>query len=414
MKLLKKITLEKWVLIISSVILIGMPLIKFVIYFTKFEFTFKNARILWWTLPVLIITYIYGLIKKKYKFNYFDVLIYIMIITGVIATMKAIKIDVSIYGAYGRYEGLLSLCNYYFLFLNFKNIKENKYKDYIINLIIYIGIAQVCYAIMQVYFDFNFIKDFPKSYMAMGLCGNPNFFGSYMVMICLLTTTLYLEKNKKKYLIFSIILFIGLCLASSTGPFLSFIVSIIFYLIVFRGRYKFKNFILILCLFIISYFSADSSLKYVQKNIYNVEIEDNYNISSEIMDVFNNPTNIGNGRLEVWKNTLTLVKDYGLTGAGIDNFAYVYPQSNGVVYDKAHNIYLQILITNGIFAFMAYFVLCLFVFLLGLRFKETRLIALYMAFIGYSIQGFFNISVVDVAPLFFIIWGMIYSSIKEL
>ena len=36
-----------------------------------------------------------------------------------------------------------------------------------------------------------------------------------------------------------------------------------------------------------------------------------------------------------------------------------------------------------------------------------------MAFIGYSIQAFFNISVIDVAPYYFIIIGLIFSKYEE-
>ena len=35
-----------------------------------------------------------------------------------------------------------------------------------------------------------------------------------------------------------------------------------------------------------------------------------------------------------------------------------------------------------------------------------------MAFIGYSIQAFFNISVIDVAPYYYIILGLIFSEYK--
>ena len=35
-----------------------------------------------------------------------------------------------------------------------------------------------------------------------------------------------------------------------------------------------------------------------------------------------------------------------------------------------------------------------------------------MAFIGYSIQAFLNISVIDVAPYYYIILGLIFSRVK--
>ena len=187
--------------------MICIPLFKFVSYalylngIIENSYNFNHVYVLWMSLPIFIILYIINLFYKK--ITYVDIIIYILIILALISTAFAQDVNISIFGENNRNEGLLTLLNYYFLFLNVKSIKEKQYKEKIINIFIILGIFQVIYSILQVYTDFSFIKHFSKDHMAMGLCGNPNFLGSYMVMLVLITSTLYLLDNKKIYLLLS-------------------------------------------------------------------------------------------------------------------------------------------------------------------------------------------------------------------
>ena len=85
-----------------------------------------------------------------------------------------------------------------------------------------------------------------------------------------------------------------------------------------------------------------------------------------------------------------------------------------IFYDKAHNVYIQIGVTNGIFALAAYMLICLVVFLKGFKLKDNYSNSLFMAFVSYCILAFANISVIDVAPYFFIILGLLMSEEKSL
>ncbi|MEG2379578.1 MAG: O-antigen ligase family protein, partial [Bacilli bacterium] len=136
-------------------------------------------------------------------------------------------------------------------------------------------------------------------------------------------------------------------------------------------------------------------------------VNPNYIIKEDIKNIIKDKKNIGNGRLEIWKNSIPLVKKYWLVGSGLDTFAKVYEQENNIIHDKAHNIYLQMLITNGFFSLFLYLSLLLIIFIKCLKFKDPLVISLFIAFIGYSIQGFANISVINVAPYFFIIMGLL-------
>jgi len=147
----------------------------------------------------------------------------------------------------------------------------------------------------------------------------------------------------------------------------------------------------------------------------NTYIHEDWEIVEEISSLTEkSKEQIGNGRLLLWENSLPLVKKYWLIGCGLDNFKDAYPQEGSLKYDKAHNVYLQILITNGLFALIFFLLLLFMAFLRGVKKKNVILTPIYVAFIGYSIQAFFNISVIDVAPYYYIILGLIFSDYSDL
>ncbi len=415
-EIIKKINIEKLILISIMVILIGIPVITFSIYtpfFIEFDelIPIKRFHILWLSVPFLVTLYILDLIINKKKINYVDILIYLLIILGIMSTIFAVDAHTSIYGANTRNEGLLSLLSYYFILLNFKNMTNEKYKKIVIKTLIILGVIQVIYGILQVYTNFSFIVHFSKPYMASGLSGNPNFLGSLMVMLASFMFALSMLEDKKKYVVLSVIFFMGICISTSTGPFISFLLVLLFFIIYYRKKIKWKRLLIIFTLFTTVYFATDYSVKYLHTNVFKNKIDANYNITSELKNL--NLSNLGNGRVKIWKDTLPLVKKYWAFGAGLDNFGFVYGVRNGIYYDKAHNVYLQMAVTNGVFALITYLVLISIIFFKGLKIKDKIYIALFMAFIGYSIQAFTNISVIEVAPAFFIICGLLFGIINK-
>ena len=163
-----------------------------------------------------------------------------------------------------------------------------------------------------------------------------------------------------------------------------------------------------------SFVFAEATLKYIQTTKYEKEFIPSYDISTEVSTVVQTTVEeLGNSRLMIWKNSLPLVKEYWLIGCGLDNFKNAYPNWGSVKVDKAHNVYLQISVTNGIPALILFLVLLFIVFLKGIKNRNSYLFPIYMAFIGYSIQAFLNISVIDVAPYYFIIIGLILSESGE-
>lgn len=410
--MIKKINIEKCIFLSIMFLLIAFPIIMIYRYtflsigLNKFP-QINRAHLLWYVTIFLGVFYLFDLIFNKKKITYIDILIYLLIILGIISTIYAVDVHTSLYGEFGRNEGLFSLLSYYFIFLNLKNMTNEKYKKILIKTIIILGIFSLIYGILQVYTNLTFIMHYSKDpYMASGLSGNPNFFGSYMVILSSYVFSMYMLKREKKYLILSIVFFIGICLASSTGPFLSFALMIVFFIIYYHKRIKWIDFFKIVSLFVVFYFLVDFSVKYVHTNIFQNELNPQYNISADLKNL--NLSSSGNGRLRIWKDSLDILKKNWVIGVGIDNFGRVYGIWENVYYDKAHNVYLQIAVTNGIFALIVYMTILLIIFLKSLKLKEAMYVSLFMSFIGYSIQAFTNISVIEVAPTFYVVCGLLF------
>ncbi len=140
---------------------------------------------------------------------------------------------------------------------------------------------------------------------------------------------------------------------------------------------------------------------------------------------FNGKEKLGSARGYIWSRSFPLLKDTWLIGKGPDTFALAFPQNDilakwwaydtpNIIVDKPHDLYLQFAINNGGLALLAFLVLVityavnsfkLYAFRGFYENKEIIGIATFLAVIGYLGAGFFNDSVVPVAPVFWALLG---------
>lgn len=430
---MKEITNKKILDIATLGVLIIVPFLKFFSLNLEVFGVLNNydsinpAIVLYVAIPFLIFIYIKDIIGKKRKLDVFDYLFYVLVVTGIISIIFSIDKEVAIFGKVFRHEGFLSILSYYLLFINWKaNGNREDIKKYI-KLLVIIGIINSIYALLQIYTPFKFIVRYAKDVqMASGLCGNPNFFGSLIVTVISIVTCDFLMSKKISFkLILSLILlFVGLINSQSTGPFLTFILIIFFLIIVLKRNNELikKNIIILISILLITY----TSVYFINKEVYGSN-------RCEMCDIEETIDNGGNGRLKIWKNSLDIIKDYPIVGVGFDNFYLVYPNpkiQNSIelvvtdgklqkeepkqilIYDNAHNVYLHTLVSIGVLGVIPYLLLCLLAFIKGLKQKNKLGILLLSGFVAYSIQAFANISVIQVAPIYYVIIGLILS-IKE-
>lgn len=399
-------------------------------------------RLYYFILPLQGLIYIYCCKKKIIKPNYFDYIIYVLIFAGIISSIFAMNYNTSIFGYTKRYEGFIAILSYYLIFLNSRLINwDDKYK--LLNILIIIGLFQSLYAILQVIFKVPFVMKFKWYWMASGLNSNPNFFGSYMVMLGLISIGMYLFYNKYHifYFISSIVFAFTLVLSQSTGPLIGYFVGLfILLLIVLVRKIKVGRKLNILCIsLVITFLFGVYGTDYLFNNVYHYKNMDNYTIKGDIDRGFIYGCNLLNldchfirknthlidtdnitldqlstNRFTIWKNTLPIIKDNYLIGVGLDNFGISYQKYyHNPLVDKVHNVYLQILVTNGIIGFIPYMMWLVLIFIYGVKNFSNNIIIVLIPFIGYLFQAIFNISVVDVAPIFYMLSGMIVGFKEE-
>ena len=425
--------------IIIYLLFIMLPLTIFIKFYSTYFSALKFINvffydILWIIIPIEIVIYCYNLKKKKFKLSIFDFLLYALIILAMLSTNFAIDLTTSIWGAYLRNEGFLSIFSYYLLFLNCKSMITRDQIKKIINIFIIIGIVQFIFSILQVFVRGPFEAEILNGikYMASGLNGNPNFLGSYLVLLISITTAMYLlEENSNYYLFVSILFFSNLILAASTGPFFAVVFVFVFLMILLGIKKKilWKKIGILFGSLIITFFATDALSERIFVDVYNDKLFNGYTIKGDILNtlnIFNKNMlssekqelieNYGSGRIIIWKNSLKIVKKNIWLGVGLDNFGYAYTnivKPIGHTCDKAHNVYLQILATNGVFAFIIYLTLLGIIFFKGIKTKDNLTLVLFMGFVGYSVQAFLNISVVTVAPFYFIIMGLLVNLLNS-
>jgi hypothetical protein len=141
---------------------------------------------------------------------------------------------------------------------------------------------------------------------------------------------------------------------------------------------------------------------------------------------FKNHEGFASHRGYIWSRSIPLLKDTLFTGYGPDTYAFYFPQMDAVgkllnfgtaniIVDKPHNMYLQIALNTGVLSLLA--VLTMFgVYIIESiklywksnfnNFYQQVGVAIFVGIVAYLIAGLFNDSVVSVAPVFWVLFGM--------
>ena len=137
---------------------------------------------------------------------------------------------------------------------------------------------------------------------------------------------------------------------------------------------------------------------------------------------FNFDDNFGTYRIFLWKRTFPLIKDYPLLGSGPDTFALrfmpVYSEDIAkigplTINDTAANIYFTMLINLGIIGTLSFITYLGLQIYFGIKKQNDYSLVLLFGIICYMVSSFFNLSVVVVSPLFWILMAIHHMSIYD-
>ena len=385
---------------------IGSYLVVNYITYTK---NFSYAYIVFFVINLFIIKFL--VVNGKYKKNKVDVFLKLIAIFAIISCVFSNDVYTSLYGYSGRSEGLLVILYYLTLFFLASFIKKD-YKKILVYSILIGGLIQSVYSIFQRFQLFGIYKLMHQGgTWVYGFATHPNFFGSLMTICLSYSIGLFIDSKKIKesviFIILSCFYLTGLLLSSTLSAMVALIAVLIFVFIYSLKNKCVKKYI-ILCVLL--------GYVLVTAHFFNLTplLNDLVKTKSETTNILKGDLNdnYATGRLTVWKQAIKVSPKYFLHGIGIDNFAYILngkPIKNSSGYfDKAHNEYLQTLLTMGIFSLISY--ICLHFITLKNGIKNTfknKEIYLLLPVIGYLVQAQFNISVIEVAPFFYISLGLL-------
>lgn len=135
---------------------------------------------------------------------------------------------------------------------------------------------------------------------------------------------------------------------------------------------------------------------------------------------------LGSSRGYIWSRSIPLIKNNLILGSGPDTFIFQFPQNDfigkyyaydtpNMLVDKPHNLYLQIALNDGLIALIA-FLCIMFIYIFDSirlyafknNYNHSQILGLAnsLGIIGYLFGGFFNDSVVSIAPVFWIVLGV--------
>jgi lipopolysaccharide/colanic/teichoic acid biosynthesis glycosyltransferase len=238
---------------------------------------------------------------------------------------------------------------------------------------------------------------------------NPNFFGTLMIINLSYSIGLFIDSdNLVKRVIYTILtlLFLIALLLSNTTSCAVALIFIIIYLIYYCIKNKKSNALLWLLIVIIN------TTFIMNQFDHTTLVDDLIKTKNESVEIVKGHVDdyYGTRRIKIWKETMKIVPKNIIHGVGIDNFFYAFGDRPLIIkvymYDKAHNEYLQILVTEGIFALISYLLFYLSIVLIGFK-NSKKYNYLLLPILAYLIQAFFNISVIEIAPIFFISLGLV-------
>ncbi len=360
-----------------------------------------------------------------------DIIILIFLGLAFISTVLSNNIRNSILGAKNRYEGLLMFITYVVIYMCSKKFLKYEKTKIFLNIMFYVSIIIGVLGIVQKHVSYNTLYPLFNK----GICstfGNSNFFGSFISLSLPISCTVFIFNGNKKSFILSLIMFFNMIASGTRSAWVAFsIIGLIglIYLIKQKNKTFFKRAIILLILFIIICIYLFGGFGFVPQTVINADINSTNDPITKLEQIKGDLTQIkadenigtiGSGRILIWKITLNYIIKQPIYGSGPDNLfgglienckeeIFDFMQKTGTKFDKAHNEYLHIAATLGIPA-----LICYLIFIGLILFSKVKLVLnnkvyfiICLTIISYLVQAFFNISTIGVAPLFWMILGLV-------
>jgi len=347
----------------------------------------------------------------------------VFLASQMLATATSVDIHTSIFGYYGRFNGgLLSILAYCILFFvalqtfdkkTFQTLLKVSLVSSVVVLLWglpgrLLGVDMSCILYRGEFSTACWTNEFRPQERMFSTLGQPNWLGVYLTAHVFIGVFLWIRKHKDTlrdmikptkrtvfYGIFLLLVASGVVLTGSRSSEIGLFGGLIALLLIYLWKHGKKTHVKILALLILL-------------NVFVFSAWYAYNLSNSQSDKV---THSGSIRLIVWEGALKLAARYPLTGTGPETFAYTYfltrPEAHNatterdLIYNKAHNEFLNFLATTGVIGFSAYALLLYMMIRQLLQSKEGSILA--GGIIAMSIANFFGFSTSTGQILLFLI-----------
>lgn len=340
-----------------------------------------------------------------------------MFLAMLFSTLFSIEITVALLGNKNRYEGIIIWTIYFLLFIAAKEYMKINKK--MIEFICIIASIMAIHSVLQLHnIDpvYKFFKGSVDGVLEFGTIGNRNFLSTYLLIFQAIAMGCFIFYKNNRYLIYSSIIFAGVLSGQTRGVWVGFIVmSFVGLMFIIKDKDKLKKAVVIFACFSailggLNYTSKGEILgrmKTINGDINNIVSADDKKLAD-----------IGSGRGRIWSMTMKSLKKHPIMGTGPDTlhnrlFRDVKEDfllmiiKTGTYPDKAHNEYLEYWATGGLLTLVSYLCLVGTILLNLFRKKKDDISKIFiLVIVGYLVQAFFNISVIQVAPIYWIVLGL--------
>ena len=419
-------------------LIIGLPVVELI---TEILFRFNESFVPSTIEPIVLaafgvmgtlltVLYLCVTISKNRILRTADIFYFTLIFFMVISAVFSRNPGVYCGGDANRCENPLHFLAYFWLFFAGSLIDTWKYRRNIIFSFLGVSILEGIFAFLQTFnieLAFSYLYRADRS--AYGLTQNSNYYGALCVIFVAAIAGLYIfadniiKSKAFRFALPAIAAFVFYTMLGSRArlAWVGAAALVVFYVIslIIMSRKSenkadlkpaVKRSLIILGVFTAVFLFAFFFTDYIRE----VAVRSYWEVAN------GKPEMIGSKRFYIWNMAVKSIPQNWLTGVGLDNFQYVFlssPDFSDDMYfkDKAHNEYLQILVTQGIPAFINYMALLIYTLtgavksILGETSKEKRAATwiLLGAFVAYASQAFFNNSITYVVIYFWLVMGLI-------
>jgi O-antigen ligase len=335
--------------------------------------------------------------RTQIKHSAFIPLFFFIIFATISGFLAPIQITAWIGSPY-RFTGLST---YYFCIVLFILAQTINKTERLLKAMVYTAAIVSGLGLLQ-YFGINLVPH--AQYTASGMLSygtmpHPDFFGTYTVFILPVAIFIFLRTKKFYNMVFPIIIYIGQVVSLSRGTWIAALIglAIIVWYVWKRPEMRRNLFVLLVAFVAVTLLLMPVHHGMLLARIFSLKGAYGINLADTA----------GSYRMYIWRGAFHLFLLYWPFGIGPDHLIYarlITPAHE--LADKAHDIYLEMGLTMGIFTLLSYLA---FLGIILRKWKTEIGFVLFTMIAVYLIQGVTGIDIVVLMPLFWIVLGLALS-----